>query len=138
MRASPKNPFDWKFLNVGSVIVYSFVRNVPKIQECWLAPVSLRGLTIKGVYEVSYSCYGQIIERVCIFKLYLYKSVSNVNAKRDFIRFVSFYFRVRKLTFFGVMRDINTLVPLLVLRNGLGRTMNTHVLHTIIVYMQSS
>ena len=54
-------------MNVGSVIVYSFVRNVPKIQECWLAPVSLRGLTIKGVYEVSYSCYGQIIERVCTY-----------------------------------------------------------------------
>ena len=70
-----------------------------------------------------------------IFKLYLYKSVSDVSAKRDFIRFISFYFRVRKLTFFDVMRDINTLVPLPVLRNGLGRTMNTRVLHTIIVYV---
>ena len=65
MRASPKNPFDWKFLKVGSVIVYSFVRNIPKIQECWLVPVSLRGQTTNGVYEVSYNRYGQIIERVC-------------------------------------------------------------------------
>ena len=56
-----------KFLKVDSVIVYSFVRNVPKIQECWLAPISLRGLTTKGVYEVSYNRYGQIIERVCMY-----------------------------------------------------------------------
>ena len=66
MRASPKNPFDWKFLNVDTVIVYIFVENVPKIQEFWVAPVSLRGLTIKGVYEVSYNWYGHIIGRVCI------------------------------------------------------------------------
>ena len=66
MRGSPKNPLDWKFLKVGSVIDYRFVRNIPKIQEPWLTPVSLRGLTAKSVNEVSYnSWYGQIIERVC-------------------------------------------------------------------------
>ena len=66
MRASPKNPIHWNFLKVGSVIAYSFVKNFPKIQECWLASVSLRGLTVKGVYEVSHSRYGQIIVRVCM------------------------------------------------------------------------
>ena len=65
LRASPKNSFEWKFSKVVLVLVYSFVKNVPNIHECWLAPVSLRGLTIKGVYEVSYNRYGQIIERVC-------------------------------------------------------------------------
>ena len=67
LRGSPANPFVRNFLYVTSVIVYSFVRNVPNIQECWLAPVSLRGLTIKGVYEVSYNRCGQIIERVCLY-----------------------------------------------------------------------
>ena len=52
-------------MKVGSVIANSFVKNVPNIHECWLAPVSLRGLTTKGVNEVSYNRYGQIIERVC-------------------------------------------------------------------------
>ena len=47
-----KNLFHWKFFKVGSVIAYSFVKKFPKIQECWLAPVSLRGLVVKGIYEV--------------------------------------------------------------------------------------
>ena len=84
MRASPKNPLSLKFLNVCSAIVYSFVKNAPKIQECWLAPVSLRGLTVKGVYEVSYNRYGQIIVRVCMYRL---------NMKPPGIFFVTFLYR---------------------------------------------
>ena len=55
MRVSLENPFDWKFFKVGTVVIYSFIKNVPNIQECWHAPP--RALTIKGVYEVSYSWY---------------------------------------------------------------------------------
>ena len=57
-RVSPENPFYWKFLKVGSVVVYSFIKYVPNIQECWSAPAHRRALTIKGVYEVNYSRYG--------------------------------------------------------------------------------
>ena len=38
LRVSPENPFDWKFLKVGSVIVYSFIKASPP-----------RALTVKGV-----------------------------------------------------------------------------------------
>ena len=65
LRVSPENPFDWKFLKVGSVVVYSFIKNVPNIQEFWPAPTPPRDLIIKGVYEVSYSWYEQIIVTVC-------------------------------------------------------------------------
>ena len=35
---SPESSFDRKFLLVGSVIDYSFTKNVPNIQDCWHAP----------------------------------------------------------------------------------------------------
>ena len=57
LTVSPENPFDWKFLKVGSVIVYSFIKNVPNIQEFWPAPAPPKALTIEGVYEVSYNSY---------------------------------------------------------------------------------
>ena len=63
MGVSPENPFDWEFLKVGSVVVYSFIKNVPNIQDYKNVgppqrPAPLRALTIKGVYEVDYSWYG--------------------------------------------------------------------------------
>ena len=32
-----------------------------------VCPATPRALTVKGVYEVSYNRYGQIIERVCMY-----------------------------------------------------------------------
>ena len=52
LRVSLKNPFDWKFLKIGSVIVYSFVRNIRNLQICRLTPVPLTALTIKDVFYV--------------------------------------------------------------------------------------
>ena len=39
LRVSPESPFDWKFFKVGSMIVYSFVRNIPNLQVCRLGCV---------------------------------------------------------------------------------------------------
>ena len=35
---SPEIPFDWNFLKIGSVIIYSFVSDSPNFQVCWLVP----------------------------------------------------------------------------------------------------
>ena len=71
LRVSPESPFDWKFFKVGSMIVYSFVRNIPNLQVCRLTLVSLTALTIKGVYVINNSWYGQILAPVCKFDRYL-------------------------------------------------------------------
>ena len=58
LRDSPENPFDWKFLKIGSIIVHSFITHFPNLQVSrhTLAPPT--ALTIKGVYAVSKSWYG--------------------------------------------------------------------------------
>ena len=66
LRVFPESPFDWKFFKVGSMIVYSFVRNIPNLQVCRLTLVSLTALTIKGVYVINNSWYGYTFDRVCI------------------------------------------------------------------------
>ena len=50
LKVSPENPFDWKFLKVGSVIVYSIMKNVPNLKEFSPHPAPPRVLTIKSVY----------------------------------------------------------------------------------------
>ena len=42
-----------------------FVKKVPNFEIVWPAPATPRVLTVKGVYEVSYSWYGQIFGSVC-------------------------------------------------------------------------
>ena len=63
---SPRNSFAWRFLKIGSVIVYSFVRNYPNLQVYRLTHVHSTALTIKAVYEVSNSWYGLTFDSVCI------------------------------------------------------------------------
>ena len=53
------------FINTFDSIVYSFIKNVPNIQDCWHVPAPSTVLTIKGVYVINYSLYGQIIDHVC-------------------------------------------------------------------------
>ena len=63
---SPESPFDWKFLKVGSVIVYCFIKTVPNIQDCLHASAPPTELNIKSVYVINHSWYRQIIDPVCI------------------------------------------------------------------------
>ena len=39
---------------------YIFCKKGPNFEIVWPAPATPRALTVKGVYEVSYSWYGQI------------------------------------------------------------------------------
>ena len=73
LRVSPESPFDWKFFKVGSMIVYSFVRNIPNLQVCRLTLVSLTALTIKGVYVINNSWYGYTFDPVCIYSAWIFK-----------------------------------------------------------------
>ena len=43
-------PFSWKLLKIGSVVVYSFIKNFPFLQVGWPTPVPPTPLTIKVVY----------------------------------------------------------------------------------------
>ena len=67
MRVSPENPFDCKFLKVGSVIVLQKMSPTFKNFELPLLFPD-RALNIKDVYEESYSWYWQIIVTVCVSK----------------------------------------------------------------------
>ena len=44
IRVSPKNPFDWEFLKIVSVIIYSFVKNCSNLRVFW--PIPCRSLYI--------------------------------------------------------------------------------------------
>ena len=44
---SPRNSFGWKFLNIGPVIVHSFVRNTPNLQVYQFTSVSSTALGAK-------------------------------------------------------------------------------------------
>ena len=59
LTVSPESPFDWKFFKVGSVIVYSFIKNIPNLQGPPLPLPNLRAQVIKGVYLIKYSWYVQ-------------------------------------------------------------------------------
>ena len=43
-------PFSWKFLKIGSVIVYSFVKNFPNLQVGWPSPFPPTPQNRKSVY----------------------------------------------------------------------------------------
>ena len=60
LRVSPESQFDWKFLKIGSVIIYSFIKNKDRWQ--FPAPATKLVINIKGVYVINYSWYGQIID----------------------------------------------------------------------------
>ena len=50
LSVSPESPFDWNFFfEVGSVIVYSFSKNLPNLQGPSLPLPHLRAQAIKGV-----------------------------------------------------------------------------------------
>ena len=55
LRVSPENPFDWKFLKIGSVIIYSLIKNVPNLQVCQPVPTPPTALMLNAV---SYSWYN--------------------------------------------------------------------------------
>ena len=55
LKFCPENLFDWKFLKIGSVIVYSFVRNILNLQICQFTPAPPIALTVKVVYKISCS-----------------------------------------------------------------------------------
>ena len=55
---SPRNSFGWKFLKFGPLLVHSFARKIPNLQEYRLTSLPSTGLTVKAVYEVSNSWYG--------------------------------------------------------------------------------
>ena len=58
----------WDFFSkIGIEWGTYFVKNVLNFEIVWPAPATPRALTVKGVYEVSYSWYGQIIGCVCIW-----------------------------------------------------------------------
>ena len=54
------------FLKIGIERGTYFLKKVPNFEIVWPTPATPRALTIKSVYEVSYSWYGQIIGSVCI------------------------------------------------------------------------
>ena len=54
------------FLKIGIEVGTYFVKKAPNFEIVWPASATPRALNVKGVYEVSYSCYGQINGTVCI------------------------------------------------------------------------
>ena len=67
LTVSPESPFDWNFLKVGSVIVYSFIKNLPNLQGPPLPLPHLRAQAIKCVYVINYSWYVHQYEPVCTY-----------------------------------------------------------------------
>ena len=67
----------WDFFSkIGIEVGTYFVKKAPNFEIVWPAPATPRALTLKGVYEVSYSCYGQINGTVCTYFIncpYLYR-----------------------------------------------------------------
>ena len=56
----------WDFFSkIGIEVGTYFVKKAPNFEIVWPTPGTPRALTVKGVYEVSYSCYGQINGTVC-------------------------------------------------------------------------
>ena len=56
----------WDFFSkIGIEVGTYFVKKAPNFEIVWPTPGTPRALPVKGVYEVSYSCYGQINGTVC-------------------------------------------------------------------------
>ena len=66
LTVSPESPFYWNFIKVGSVIVYSFIKNLPNLHGPPLPLPHLRAQAIKCVYVINYSWYVQQYDSVCI------------------------------------------------------------------------
>ena len=55
-------------INPWKKLAYIFLKD-PNFEMIWPSHARFRALTVKGVYEVSYSRYVQIFENVCITEL---------------------------------------------------------------------
>ena len=56
----------WDFFSkIGIEVGTYFVKKAPNFEIVWPTSATPRALNVKGVYEVSYSCYGQINGTVC-------------------------------------------------------------------------
>ena len=64
MRLSPKNPFEWKFLKIGSIAVCSFMKNFPNLQVCRHTSVPPSALNIKVVMKLARADMVKLLPRV--------------------------------------------------------------------------
>ena len=77
----------WDFFSkIGIEVGTYFVKKAPNFEIVWPASATPRALNVKGVYEVSYSCYGQINGTVCIWFTLDFVNTKNV--------YIMFFFRL--------------------------------------------
>ena len=64
LRLSPKNPFEWKFLKIGSIAVCSFMKIFPSLQVCRHTSVPPSALNIKVVIKLARADMVKLLPRV--------------------------------------------------------------------------
>ena len=63
---------------IGIELGTYFFKKVPNFEIVWPTPATPRDLTVKGVYEVSYIWYGQIIGSVCSSLKNMYSKTTEI------------------------------------------------------------
>ena len=84
MRLSPKNPFEWKFLKIGSIAVCSFMKNFPNLQVCRHTSAPPTALNIKGVMKLARADMVKLLPRVNVEEPTLKISQANEHIQKLF------------------------------------------------------